>query len=65
MPALSAIRYIPQVKAFYLHLTDGLGKRKMQAICAVMRKLLHALYGILKNCQAFDSAKFYHASPIA
>jgi len=34
MPALSAIRYIPQVKAFYLHLTDGLGKKKMQATCA-------------------------------
>jgi transposase len=63
MPALSAIRYIPHVKAFYQHLTDDLGKKKTQAICAVMRKLLHALYGILKNRQAFDSARFYHALP--
>jgi len=65
MPALNAIRYIPHVKAFYQHLTDDLGKKKMQAICAVMRKLLHALHGILKNRQAFDSAKLYHALPTA
>ena len=58
MPALSAIRYIPHVKAFYQHLTGDLGKKKMQAICAVMRKLLHALHGILKNRQPFDSARF-------
>jgi transposase len=59
MPALSATRHIPQVKAFYQHLTEGLGKKKMQAICAVMRKLLHALHGILKNRRPFDGAKFY------
>jgi len=34
MPALSAIRYIPHVKAFYQHLTGDLGKKKMQATCA-------------------------------
>lgn len=61
MPALSAIRYIPQVKAFYLHLTDERGKKKMQAICAVMRKLLHALHGILKNRLPFDATRFYPA----
>jgi len=59
MPALSAVRYCPQVKAFYLHLVDELGKKKMQAICAVMRKLLHAIHGIFKSRQPFDGNKFY------
>jgi len=27
------------------------GLKKMQAICAVMRKLLHAIHGMLKNQQ--------------
>jgi cytochrome c556 len=38
-----------------------LALRPVDAGCAVMRKLLHALYGLLKNRQPFDSAKFYHA----
>jgi len=31
----------------------------MQAICAVMRKLLHSIHGILKTNKPFDGAKFY------
>lgn len=61
MPALSAIRYSPHVNAFYRHLTDDLGKKKMQAICAVMRKLLHAVHGMLKSNRPFDGTKFYAA----
>lgn len=64
MPALSAIRHSPHVNAFYRHLTDDLGKKKMQAICAVMRKLLHAVYGMLKSGRPFDGTKFY-AAPAA
>jgi len=59
MPALSAIRHNIHVKAYFNHLVEGLGKFKMQAICAVMRKLLHSIHGILKTKQPFDGAKFY------
>ncbi len=35
------------------------GKHKMQALVAVMRKLLHAIYGMFKHDQAFDGSKVY------
>jgi hypothetical protein len=31
----------------------------MVAIVAVMRKLLHSIYGMLKHDQDFDGQKFY------
>jgi len=31
----------------------------MQALVAVMRKLLHAVYGMLKHRQPYDGAKLY------
>jgi transposase len=65
MPALSAIRHNIHVKAYYNHLVEGLGKLKMQAICAVMRKLLHSIHGILKTKKAFDGAKFYQLPVIS
>jgi transposase len=42
MPALVAIKHDPHVKAFYTKLTAA-GKKPLQAIVAVMRKLLLAL----------------------
>ena len=42
MPALVAIRHQARVKAFYDQLRDR-GKKPLQAIVAVMRKLLHSL----------------------
>ena len=38
------------------------GLKKMQALCAVMRKLLHAVYAILKHRKRFDDSKFYVSS---
>jgi len=35
------------------------GKEKMQALCAVMRKLLHAIHGMLKHDKPFDNTRFY------
>jgi len=35
------------------------GKTKMQAIVAVMRKLLHALHGMLRTGSDFVEEKFY------
>ena len=57
MPALVAIRHEPQVRVFYERLL-GRGKKPMQAIVAVMRKLLHSIYGMLHLDQDFDGAKF-------
>ena len=58
MPALVAIQHEPNVKAFYNKLVSR-GKKPMQAVVAVMRKLLHAIWGMLKHDQDFDGEKFF------
>jgi transposase len=58
MPALVAIQHDPNVKAFYNKLIAA-GKKPMQAVVAVMRKLLHAIWGMLKHDQDFDGEKFF------
>jgi transposase len=58
MPALSAVRYDPRARAFYQALQRR-GKKKLQALCAVMRKLLTGLWACLKNRQSFDSTKLF------
>lgn len=58
MPALVAVQWEPHIKAFYQHLLDS-GKTKMQAIVAVMRKLLHAIHGMLEHDQDFVGEKFF------
>ena len=63
MPALSAKEHDPHVKAYFQHLVDN-GKLPLQAVCAVMRKLLHAIHGMLKHNQPFDNSRFY-AIPIS
>lgn len=60
MPALVAVQHEPQVKAFYEKLI-GKGKKPRVALVAVMRKLLHAIYGMLKHDGDFEGAKFYQA----
>ena len=56
MPALVAIQHCPNVN--YEHLVAR-GKAKMQAIVAVMRKLLIAIWGMFKNNENFERDKFY------
>ena len=58
MPALSAKAHDPHVKGFFAHLIVN-GKTPLQAVCAVMRKLLHAIHGMLKHHQPFDNRRFY------
>ncbi len=58
MPALVAIQQQPNVKAFYEKLISR-GKKPMQGVIAVMRKLLHSIWGILQHNQDFDGEKFY------
>jgi transposase len=59
MPALSAKQHDPHVKAYFQHLVVENGKKKLQAVCAVMRKLLHAIHGMLKHDVPFDNTRFY------
>jgi transposase len=58
MPALVAVRYDPYLGGFYQHLLAK-GKFKMQALVAVMRKLLHALHAMFKNHQPYDGSKLF------
>jgi len=59
MPALSATRWDMHVKAYYLHLVEDNGLKKIQAICAVMRKFLHAIHGMFKTGNPFNGERFY------
>jgi transposase len=58
MPALVAIQHDPNIQAFYNKLVVA-GKKPKQAVVAVMRKLLHAIWGMLKHDQDFDGEKFF------
>ena len=59
MPALSAVRHEPNVRAFYRHLIDSRGLKELQAVCAVMRKLLLAIHAMLSTNSPFDGSRFY------
>lgn len=63
MPAMNAVQHDQHVKAYFQHLVD-MGKLPMQGLCAVMRKLLHAIHGMLKHDKPFDNTRFY-AIPIS
>lgn len=53
MPAMVALRYNPVLIALKKRLTEK-GKPKMVIIGAAMRKLIHMIYGVLKNNTPFD-----------
>jgi transposase len=53
MPAISAKRWNPIIKAFCERLL-ATGHSPMEVIAAAMRKLLHLAYGILKSGRPFD-----------
>jgi transposase len=55
MPAIVARRYNPVIKEFADRLKKA-GKPNMLIIGAVMRKLLHIIYGVLKSGMPFDPA---------
>lgn len=58
MPAMAAVRHDPYAKAFFESLVTR-GKKRIQAICAVMRKYLTGLWACLRAAQPFDSAKLF------
>jgi len=48
MPALVSIRYNPLMIAFYQRLKEK-GKNGKVIVCAIMRKLVHIIFGVLKS----------------
>lgn len=52
-PAITAIRCSPFFQAWAKGLQER-GKCKMSVVCAVMRKLVHLAYGVLKSGKPFD-----------
>lgn len=58
LPALVASQHDKHVNAYYKHLLAQ-GKKPMQAIVAIMRKLLLAIWAMFKNDQDWQPEKFY------
>ena len=58
MPALVAVRHDRHIQAFYQKRIDA-GHKPKQALVAVMRKLLHTIWGVWTHNQDFDGEKFY------
>lgn len=52
-PAVSALTHNPPLARFAQRLLDN-GKHKMSVIAALMRKLLHIVFAVLKNKSPFD-----------
>jgi hypothetical protein len=61
---LVATQHEPHVRAFYDQLLAA-GKKPRQAQVAVMRKLLHAIHGMLRTGTDFDGSKFRRLSEAA
>lgn len=61
MVALSAVRHDRGARVFFARLVNR-GKKKMQALVAVMRKLLHGIWIVLQRRIAFDSANLFASS---
>jgi transposase len=64
MPALVAIQRSPQIKATYESLLAR-GKKKKVALIAIMRRLLHALWGMFHHQQDFNPQLFHPLPPVA
>jgi transposase len=61
MNALSAVRHDRGARLFFARLVAR-GKKKMQALVAVMRKLLHGIWIVLHRRIQFDGAVLFAAS---
>jgi transposase len=61
LPAMVAAQHEPRVRAFYEMLLAR-GKKPMQALVAVMRKLLHAIHGMFHHDADFEGTKFFAQS---
>ena len=61
MPALVAVQHNPHVRGFFDKLIRR-GKTPLQAYVAVMRKLLHAIFGMFSTETDFVAEKFHAAA---
>ena len=57
-PAMVAVRFQPNVRAYYQSVLQRT-KKKMKALVAAMRRLLHTIIGMIKSGTAFDPARFF------
>jgi transposase len=64
MPALVAVQHDPYLRGFYQRLCAN-GKAPLQALAAVMRKLLHAFHAMLSLDQPYDGARLCPAAVVA
>ena len=62
MPALVAVQRSPQIRACYEALLAR-GKKKKVALIAIMRRLLHSIWGMLQHQQNFNP-QLFHAAPL-
>lgn len=58
IPALVAAQHCPEVKRYYQQLQQRTAA-KLAAVCAVMRKLLQAIWGMFQTNSAFNPALFH------
>ena len=60
MPALVAVRHDPHLRGFYQQLILR-RKTKLQALIAVARKLLHAIFSMFRCPAPYDGARLFPA----
>ena len=58
MPALVAVRHDPHLRAFYQTLVAR-HKAKLQALMAVARKMLHAIFGMFRWRSVYDGSRLF------
>ncbi len=58
MPALVAVRHDPHLGGFYHRLLQR-HKKKLQALMAVARKILHAIFGMFRRDLTYDGARLF------
>ena len=64
MPALVAARHDPHLRAFYQTLLAR-HKAKLQALMAVARKMLHAIFGMFRGLTEYDGARLFPVLQLA
>lgn len=62
MPAMVLVQHDPIARAHYQHLVAQ-GKKKMQALCAIQRKMLTGLWSAIKSDQLFNTEKLFQIRP--
>lgn len=63
MPALVAVRHDPHIRTFYQTLLAR-HKAKLQAVIAVARKMLHAIFGMFRWRTAYEGSRLFPNLPL-